>query len=66
MELGKLCGRRLKKKELVLKEVNELFKNVSRYHMKGILEYSEESLVSSDIVGNPHSCIFDSRLLQVC
>ena len=29
--------------------------------LKGILEYSEEPLVSIDIVGNPHSCIFDSR-----
>jgi glyceraldehyde 3-phosphate dehydrogenase len=30
--------------------------------LKGILEYSEEYLVSTDIVGNPHSCIFDSKL----
>jgi glyceraldehyde 3-phosphate dehydrogenase len=30
--------------------------------MKGILEYSDAPLVSSDIVGNPHSCIFDSQL----
>jgi glyceraldehyde 3-phosphate dehydrogenase (phosphorylating) len=30
--------------------------------LKGILEYSEEQLVSTDIVGNPHSCIFDSKL----
>ncbi len=29
---------------------------------KGVLEYSEEPLVSQDIVGNPHSCIFDSQL----
>ena len=30
--------------------------------LKGILEYSDQPLVSSDIVGNPHSCIFDSKL----
>ena len=30
--------------------------------MKGVLEYSQDPLVSVDIVGNPHSCIFDSGL----
>jgi glyceraldehyde 3-phosphate dehydrogenase len=30
--------------------------------LKGIVEYSEAPLVSTDIVGNPHSCIFDSKL----
>jgi glyceraldehyde 3-phosphate dehydrogenase len=30
--------------------------------MKGILQYSEEELVSVDIIGNEHSCIFDSKL----
>ena len=29
---------------------------------KGVVEYSEEPLVSQDIIGNPHSCIFDSKL----
>ncbi len=33
--------------------------------MKGVLEYSTEALVSCDIVGNPHSCIFDAPLTQV-
>ena len=33
--------------------------------MKGIIEYSDEPIVSSDIVGNPHSCIFDSELTEV-
>jgi glyceraldehyde 3-phosphate dehydrogenase len=42
-------------------QVNWLFRAVSQYHMKGILEYSEDALVSSDIIGNPHSCIFDSE-----
>ena len=33
--------------------------------MKGILEYTEDPIVSVDIVGNPHSCIFDSLLTTV-
>lgn len=47
-----------------VEEINELFRNVSQHHMKGILQYSEEALVSSDILGNPHSCIFDSQLTR--
>ena len=33
--------------------------------MKGILEYSEEELVSSDVIGNPNSAVFDSLSTQV-
>lgn len=33
--------------------------------MKGVLEYTEDPIVSIDIVGNSHSCIFDSALTQV-
>jgi glyceraldehyde 3-phosphate dehydrogenase len=33
--------------------------------MKGILEYMEDPIVSTDIVGNPHSCIFDAELTAV-
>jgi glyceraldehyde 3-phosphate dehydrogenase len=46
-------------------EINSLFKNVSQFHLKGILEYAEEPLVSTDIVGNAHSVIFDSALTMV-
>ncbi|HET6964831.1 MAG TPA: type I glyceraldehyde-3-phosphate dehydrogenase [Acidimicrobiales bacterium] len=42
-------------------EVNDAFRDAS-LQMAGILEYSEEPLVSSDIVGNPSSCVFDSGL----
>lgn len=45
--------------------INDLFKNVSQFHLKGVLEYSEEPLVSSDIVHNPNSCIFDALSTQV-
>jgi glyceraldehyde 3-phosphate dehydrogenase len=41
-------------------EVNEAFRVAAEGPLRGILEYSEEPLVSSDIVGNPHSCIFDA------
>jgi len=53
------------KKEVTVEEVNSLFKNVSQNELKGVLEYSDEPLVSSDIVGNKHSCIFDSALTKV-
>ncbi len=43
-------------------QINNLFKNVSLHHLKGILEYSEDPLVSTDIIANPHSVIFDSAL----
>ena len=46
-------------------EVNLLFKNVAQFHLKGILQYSEEELVVSDIVGRQYSCIFDSKLTEV-
>ncbi len=44
-----------------VEEVNEVFKKASEDpSYKGVLEYTEEPLVLQDIVGNPHSCIFDS------
>lgn len=46
-------------------EINKLFRRISQTSMKGILEYSELPLVSSDIIGNSHSCIFDSEFTKV-
>jgi glyceraldehyde 3-phosphate dehydrogenase len=46
-------------------QINNLFKNVSLHHLKSILEYSDEPLVSTDIVGNTHSSIVDSELTSV-
>ena len=43
----------------------QAFKDAAEGDMKGVLEYSEEELVSSDIVGNAHSCIFDSKMTKV-
>ncbi len=53
------------KKPATVEKINWLFKEVSKYHLKGILEYSEDALVSTDILKNPHSCIFDSAMTQV-
>lgn len=41
-------------------EVNAAFQNAASNGLNGVLEYSEEPLVSSDIVKNPHSCILDA------
>ncbi|MBW2981875.1 type I glyceraldehyde-3-phosphate dehydrogenase [Candidatus Woesearchaeota archaeon] len=49
-------------KSTSIEEINKIFKSAK---LKGILEYSEEPLVSSDIVGNPHSCIFDAQNTNV-
>jgi len=46
----------------ITEEVNALFKIMAATKFKGILEYSEEALVSTDVIGNPHSCLFDSQL----
>lgn len=46
-------------------QVNAKFKEMAEGPMKGVLEYSEDPLVSSDIVRNPHSSIFDSLMTEV-
>ncbi|RLG14772.1 MAG: type I glyceraldehyde-3-phosphate dehydrogenase [Candidatus Nanohalarchaeota archaeon] len=53
------------KKKVTAEEVNALFKSVSEHNLKGVLEYTEDPIVSKDIVGNPASCIFDSKLTKV-
>ncbi|MEM9664381.1 MAG: type I glyceraldehyde-3-phosphate dehydrogenase, partial [Bacteroidota bacterium] len=47
-------------KETTAEEINGLFKQAAAGAMEGILSYSEEPLVSIDIVHNPHSCILDA------
>jgi len=47
-------------KSVTAEEVNAAMRSAAEGKLKGILEYSEDPLVSSDIVGNPHSSIFDS------
>ncbi len=48
-------------KDATIEEINQALKTASENELKGILEYTEDPLVSSDIVGNPHSSIFDSK-----
>ena len=48
--------------DVTAKQVNAAMKSAADGAMKGVLEYSSDPLVSVDIVGNPHSCIFDSGL----
>ncbi|WP_296380747.1 type I glyceraldehyde-3-phosphate dehydrogenase [Winogradskyella sp.] len=48
-----------------IKEVNSIFKKAASSNLKNILEYTEDPIVSIDIVGNPHSCIFDSQMTSV-
>ena len=55
----------LLKKETTAEELNKAMKMASETYLKGILQYSEEPLVSSDIIGNSHSSIFDSKLTIV-
>ena len=45
--------------------VNSLFKYFAEEKMKGVLEYIEDPIVSVDIIGNTHSCIFDSELTSM-
>ncbi|MCH9029494.1 MAG: type I glyceraldehyde-3-phosphate dehydrogenase [Bacteroidetes bacterium] len=48
------------KKKVTVKEVNDAFKKAAYGPMKGIVEYTEDPIVSVDIIGNPHSNIFDA------
>ncbi len=50
----------LVEKEATKDEINAAVKKASETGMKGIIQYTEDPIVSSDIVGNPYSCIFDS------
>jgi len=53
------------KKATTRDEVNAAMKKAAETTLKGILQYTEEELVSADIVGNPHSCILDAKLTMV-
>jgi glyceraldehyde 3-phosphate dehydrogenase len=49
------------KKSVTAAEINNAFREAANGPLRGILEYSEDPLVSSDIIDNPHSCIFDAK-----
>lgn len=50
------------KRAATVDEINNAIKQASETSLKGYLEYTTDPLVSVDIIGNPHSCIFDSQL----
>jgi glyceraldehyde 3-phosphate dehydrogenase len=52
-------------KSTSVNEINQAFKLASETKYKGILEYTEDPIVSIDIVGNSHSCIFDALMTSV-
>ncbi|MEZ4887056.1 MAG: type I glyceraldehyde-3-phosphate dehydrogenase [Chitinophagales bacterium] len=52
-------------KSVSVEDVNAAFEKAANGELKGYLEYAEGYLVSSDIVGNPHSCIYDAPLTIV-
>ncbi len=53
------------KKNATVEEVNAAMKKYAQGELKGILEYTEDPIVSVDIIGNPHSCIFDAGTTSV-
>jgi len=63
---GSLSDITMTVKEAISPEVvNQAMKKASESYLQGILEYTEDPIVSSDIVGNSHSCIFDAQLTSV-
>ncbi len=52
-------------REATMEEVNSAVREAAAGPMAGILEYTEEPIVGSDIVGNPHSAVFDASLTMV-
>jgi glyceraldehyde 3-phosphate dehydrogenase len=53
------------KNTITVDALNAAFKEAAEGRMKGILEYTEEPIVSRDVIDNPHSCLFDSELTSV-
>lgn len=52
-------------RDVTVDEINEAFKKASENELKGILEYTEDPIVSVDVIGNTHSCLFDAQLTSV-
>ena len=52
-------------KEVRIEDVNQAFQKAAEGRLKGILQYTSDPIVSVDIVGNTHSCIFDSGMTSV-
>ena len=55
----------ISEKAVTVEEINDAYKKAAEGELKGILMYTEDPIVSSDIVGDPHSSIYDSGLIRV-
>ena len=53
------------KEAVTIEEINQAFKKASETNLKGILDYTEDPIVSVDIIGNRNSCLFDAQLTSV-
>ncbi|RED48297.1 type I glyceraldehyde-3-phosphate dehydrogenase [Seonamhaeicola aphaedonensis] len=53
------------KRTVSIQDINNAFKEAAQNSYKNILEYTEDPIVSIDIIGNTHSCIFDSQMTSV-
>jgi glyceraldehyde 3-phosphate dehydrogenase len=53
------------KTQPTVETINAAFKQAADGPMKNVLEYTEDPIVSTDILGNPHSCIFDAQLTSI-
>ena len=53
------------KRQVSIEEINAAFKTASQTNFKGILDYTEDPIVSVDIIGNTNSCVFDAQLTSV-
>ena len=50
---------------MTIQQVNDTVRKAAEGPLKGIVQYQEDPIVSTDIIGNTHSSIFDSQLTQV-
>lgn len=53
------------KTKTTVEEINKAFLNASNHELQGILHYTEDPIVSMDIINNPYSCVFDSQLTSI-
>lgn len=53
------------KDDISIEEINAAFKKAAKTSYKGILAYTEDPIVSVDILGNTHSCVFDAHMTSV-
>lgn len=53
------------KKAVSIAQINQAFEEAAAGRLKGILQYTTDPIVSVDIVGNPHSCVFDASMTSV-